>query len=139
MSFPSALRTRPGLIVYRGGLSEPIALLPVATGWRVAEVPLGSEAVAFGDYATVRELSDGRLQIIGIRQGGWRTLRSRTVIPPREELVTELAARGWLGRWNEDGYLAVGVPMEVWPEARRVLDHWEASALVERFERGIAS
>lgn len=126
-----AIETTPARIVYRGGVEETVNLISVPTGWRIASVPLGSQAIAFGDYVTVRE-EQGRLRVIGVRAGGWRTLRSRTVIPPDERLLQEIASRGWLAAWNVDGYLSLGVPMEVKMEARTLLDQWEKQAARRR-------
>jgi hypothetical protein len=139
MSVPAEIPTRDGFIVYRSGLREKVQLLEVATGWRLASVPLGSETIAYGDYLRVKEQRDGMLQVIAVLHGGWRTVRSKTPIPPSEKLTHDIASRGWLAAWNIDGWLSICVPVEVFTDAQRAIERWEQQSLLLGRQRGLAS
>lgn len=127
---PTHGRTIKARIVYRGGTFEWLDLFSVPQGWRVAQVPLGSEAVAFGDWATVRHDNQGTPCIVGIRQGGWVTVRSRTRIPPNADLKKQIEARGWYAVWNDDGLLSVAARSEDAKAAREFVRACESRALL---------
>lgn len=123
------------LIAYSNGDRESVQLIAVPSGWRIACVPLQSEAIAFGDLVDVVE-DDGVLHVVRIvNDGGWATIRSRTpVMDHLHEGYIHVARAGWLMRSDGPGYVSICAPDEDVDEARRILDSWEAAALIARIE-----
>lgn len=112
------------VVVYRGGLTEQIDLVRVPQGWRVCSIPLGSDVIAFGDWVTL-STSSTTPAIVGIRAGGWLTIRSRTRIPPLDSIIKEIEQRQWRAAWSADGQISLAVREDDRVAAHRAVQRWE--------------